>query len=343
MDAVGSPSRGPSAERRPGVDLVALGSLRVTRLALGGNVFGWQIDERTSWRILDAFVDAGGNWIDTADFYAAFAPGHHGGESEAVLGGWLARPGNRDRVMIATKVGWKPGLTGLAPATIERAIEESLQRLRTDHVDLYYAHADDPETPLADTLGAFGRVLEQGKAREIGASNYSAPRLIEALELASSADLPRFVALQTLYSAVERDEYERELAPALAAHGLPGVSHTSLAKGFLSGRFSTATLAADDASPWAQATRRLEPRGAGVLDAIREVASARGVRPPAVALAWLLSRPALAAAAAAVTSVEQLDELLPGITLSLTESELSAITAAGDVSAAAESRGQAGS
>lgn len=228
--------------------------------------------------------------------------------------------------MVATKVGWKPGLTGLAPVMIERAIVDSLRRLRTDHVDLYYAHADDPGTAIADTLEAFARVVEQGKAREVAASNYSAARLGEALEIARASCLPRFVAVQALYNAVERDEYERELAPLLSKLNIPGVAYSALAKGFLSGRFSIAALADDDTSPWAQTTRRLEPRGAAVLRVIQQIAGTHGVNPPAVALAWLLSRPTVGAVTAAATSLGQLTEMLPATTLALAESELDAIT-----------------
>ena len=212
--------------------------LKVAPLAFGGNVFGWTADEATSFALLDAFVDAGFNLVDTADVYSYWVPGHRGGESETVLGKWLKRSGNRERVVLATKLGkpMGPDLQGLSPVYIARAVEASLQRLQTDYIDLYQAHDDDAQTPLADTLGAFSRLIEQGKVRVIGASNYSAARFGEALAVAQRHQLPRYETLQPEYNLYERFAYERDYAPLLASEQVGVIPYFALASGFLTGK-----------------------------------------------------------------------------------------------------------
>ena len=211
--------------------------LEIQPLALGGNVFGWNIDETTSFAVLDAFVDADLNLIDTADAYSAWVPGHQGGESETIIGNWLAKSGKRDQVVIATKVAKWATHKGLAPATIQAAAEDSLRRLRIDTIDLYFAHEDDPSVPLEDTLGAFARLIEQGKVRAIGASNYSATRLAEALAVSARHGLPRYEVLQPEYNLVARKDYEVELAPLILEHGIGVISYYALASGFPTGKY----------------------------------------------------------------------------------------------------------
>lgn len=290
--------------------------LDVFPLCLGGNVFGWTADEAASFRLLDAYVAAGGNFVDTADSYVEWAPGAHGGESETIIGRWLARRGRRDDVVIATKVGQAPGREGLAPATIAAAANESLARLGVDHIDLYYAHEDDPATPLEETLAAFEALVSAGKARYIAASNYSAPRLAAALAASDAIGARRYVALQTHYNLVHRDEYEGDLEALCAREGLSCLAYSALADGFLTGKYRPGqelpeSERAEDAAPY------LEGRGAAVLRALDTVAARHGVAPAAVALAWLAAQATVAAAVASARTVEQLDELLAAATLEL--------------------------
>jgi aryl-alcohol dehydrogenase-like predicted oxidoreductase len=290
-------------------------------LCLGGNVFGWTLDEQRSFAVLDAYVAAGGNFIDTADTYGRRGDG--AGASECIIGRWMASRGNRDDLVIATKVGMSPDMRGLAPETVARAAEESLQRLATDRIDLYYAHQDDPDTPLADTLAAFGRLLADGKIRHAAASNYSAQRLEQALDLAAAgAGTARFAVLQPHYNLVERAEYEAELRDVCAREGLACVPYYGLARGFLSGKYRPGSAEVD--SPRAQAVREryMNARGLGVLAALDEVAGARGKPVAAVSLAWLRAQPTVVAPIASATSVQQLGELLESVTLELTPDEL---------------------
>ena len=295
--------------------------LDVCPLCLGGNVFGWTADEAASFRLLDAYTAAGGNFVDTADSYASWAPGARGGESETIIGRWLARRGRRDDVVIATKVGQAPGREGLAPATIAAAADESLARLGVDHIDLYYAHIDDTETPLEDSLAALDALVSAGKVRHIAASNYSAPRLAEALAAADDIGARRYVALQTHYNLVHREEYEGELEAVCAREGLSCLAYSALADGFLTGKYRPGgelpqSERAEDAAPY------LDDRGAAVLDALDTVAARHSVPPAAAALAWLTAQPTVAAAVASARTVEQLHELLTATTLQLGPDDL---------------------
>ena len=290
-------------------------------LCLGTNVFGWTADEHDSFAVLDAYVAAGGNFVDTADQYAAFAPGHQGGESETIIGRWFAARRCRERVLLATKVGRKPGLEGLKPATIRRALADSLQRLQTDYVDLLYAHADDPDTPLAETLATFGELIRAGSVRHIAASNYSAPRLAEALAVSAQDGLPRYVLLQTHYSLVERSEYENGLQQLCVREGIPCVPYWGLARGFLTGKYRP--QGEKVASPRAKAASAyLDARGLRVLEALDAVAAAHRVSVGAIALGWLAARTGVAAPLASARTPEQLADLLAVAEVRLSATEI---------------------
>jgi aryl-alcohol dehydrogenase (NADP+) len=306
----------------PGTDL------EVSEICLGGNVFGWTADREASFAVLDAFLDGGGNFIDTADSYSAFAPGNSGGESETVLGEWLAaRPGARERVVIATKVGKHPEFKGLAPANVRAAAEASLARLGTDRIDLYYAHEDDPGTPIEDSLAAFGALIEEGKVRYVAASNYTAPRLAEALQIAKREQLPRYVALQPEYSLVERGAYEGELSELCEREGLACIPYWGLARGFLTGKYRPGGPHVD--SPRAAGAEvYLNERGIAVLGALDEVAAAHDVQVATVALAWLLAQPTVLSPIASARNVEQLGPLLAVPDLQLSAEELERLSEA---------------
>ncbi|MBY8848624.1 aldo/keto reductase [Saccharothrix longispora] len=301
--------------------------LDVSRLCLGGNVFGWTADEEASFAVLDGFTRAGGNFVDTADSYSMWAEGHVGGESERVIGRWLASRGNRDEVVVATKVGMLRGLDGLGADVVERAAEDSLRRLGVDHIDLYYAHRDDPGTPQEETLAAFDRLVRAGKVRHVAASNYTAERLASALEVSRREGLASFVALQQPYNLVDR-AYEGPLREVVASAGLSSAPYWGLAKGFLTGKYRPgATVEGPRA---AAASKYLDERGLRVLRALDEVAGARGTTQAAVALAWLADRPTVAAPIASARSAEQLEALLPALELELTAAERDALTAASE-------------
>jgi aryl-alcohol dehydrogenase-like predicted oxidoreductase len=302
--------------------------LDVSTLSLGTNVFGWTADEPTSHAVLDAYVAGGGNFIDTADVYSAWLPGHRGGEAETIIGRWLAaNPGRRHDLVVATKVGQLSGAEGLSRETILKAADASLQRLQTDRIDLYWAHIDDQDTPLEETLGAFGELIDAGKVRAIGASNYSAPRLTEALAVSRREGLPSYVALQPHYNLVEREEYEGTLASVVAEHGLSTVPYFGLAKGFLTGKYRPGGAAVD--SPRAPAAAAyLDDGGADVLDALDEVAAAHDAPVAAIALAWLAAQPTVASPIASARTLDQLAELLPVNQIRLTEGELAILSAA---------------
>lgn len=293
------------------------------RLVLGGNVFGATASERDSYAVLDAFVDAGGVMVDTADSYAHWL-GHGGGESERTIGGWLARRGRRDDVAIATKVGKHPAHPGLSRANITAQLDSSLARLRTDHVDLLYAHADDPAVPLEETLGAFHELVRAGKVREIGASNYTGARLTEALDVAARDGLTPYTFLQPHYNLVERADFETDLAPVCATRGIAVLPYYGLAKGFLTGKYRRG-----GSSPSREAAARAyeTPYGDAVLDVVLEVAAELGTTPGAVALAWLADRPTVAAPIASARTVDQLAELLPVLTLHLTPDQTARLDA----------------
>jgi aryl-alcohol dehydrogenase-like predicted oxidoreductase len=261
--------------------------LDVFPLALGGNVFGWTANQEESFAVLDAYAAAGGNFIDTADMYSAWAPGNSGGESETIIGRWMKARGNRDRMIIGTKVGMLEPLSGLSANTIPVAAEQSLGRLQTDRIDLYYAHKDDPKTPLEETLGAFDALVREGKVRYIAASNYTAPRLAEALDVSKRRGFARFVALQPHYNLVERKEYEGELAEVVRREGLSAIPYFALAKGFLTGKYRPGIPEVKSARA-AGASAYLNERGLKVLAALDEVAGAHHTTVAAVALAWLV-------------------------------------------------------
>jgi aryl-alcohol dehydrogenase-like predicted oxidoreductase len=292
--------------------------LEVAPLALGGNVFGWTADERTSFAILDAFVAAGLNLIDTADMYSRWAPGNRGGESETVIGKWLKRTGNRDRVVLATKVGMEmgPGEMGLAPAYILKAFERSLQRLQTDYIDLYQAHTDDEATPLEETLGAFAELMHQGKIRAIGASNYSADRLRQALQVCRVNKLPAYSCLQPPYNLYDRAPFEADLEALCQQEGLGVITYYSLGEGFLTGKYrSEADLG--QSLRGAKVKNYLNDRGSRILRALDDVAARHHTTQGQVALAWLLTRPTVTAPIASATSVKQLDDLVAATRLEL--------------------------
>jgi aryl-alcohol dehydrogenase-like predicted oxidoreductase len=285
--------------------------LEVAPWSLGGNVFGWTADEATSFRLLDAFVAAGFNLIDTADIYSRWAPGHRGGESETILGRWLKQGGRRDKVLIATKVGMEmgPADKGLSRAYILKAVDASLRRLQTDVIDLYQAHQDDGATPLEETLGAFADLIRQGKVRAIGASNYAADRLAQALRVSRDNGLPRYESLQPLYNLYERAPYEQALEPLCRKEGLGVIPYFALASGFLTGKYrSQADLSK---GPRGQAVGKyLNDRGLRILRALDDVAGRYRSTPARVALAWLMARPGVTAPIASATSLEQFQDLV---------------------------------
>lgn len=303
--------------------------LDVFPLALGGNTFGWTSSEAESFAVLDAYAAAGGNFIDTADVYAAWAPGNVGGESETILGNWMKLRKNRDRLIIGTKVGQGPGFAALAPATIRGAAEASLRRLQTDVIDLYYAHIDDKETPLAESLGAFDALVREGKVRHIAASQYGAARLEEALAVSKDNGLARYVALQTHYSLVHRADYEGALAAVCEREGVACLPFWALAKGFLTGKYrpgrEVASVRREGASAY------LDARGLRVLGALDELAAAHHTTVAAAALAWLLSQPTIGVPLASARTPEQLVDLLPVVDLVLDRQEVQRLT---DASAA---------
>jgi aryl-alcohol dehydrogenase-like predicted oxidoreductase len=304
------------AGRRP------LGStgLQVAELCLGGNVFGWTADVATSFDVLDAYAEAGGNFIDTADAYSAWKPGNAGGESETIIGDWMARRGNRDEVIVATKVGKLPTAAGLAPDTIRRAADDSLARLRTDRIDLYYAHLDDHAVPLEESLGALDQLVRQGKVRHIAASNFSAERLDEALAVSAEEGLAPFTALQNHYNLVERSDYEHAVRAVVEQHGLASVPFFGLARGFLTGKYREGRIID---SPRAEGVAQyLNPRGERILSALETCAQRHGATSAAVALAWLLAQPTVTSPIASARTVEQLDDLVAMTALHLTDVDL---------------------
>ncbi|MFI5607494.1 aldo/keto reductase [Amycolatopsis sp. NPDC051903] len=294
--------------------------LDVYGLNLGCNVFNYTADEATSHAVLDAYASAGGNFLDTADVYGG------GGGSETIIGTWLARRGRRDDVVIATKVGAWEQRKGLSAANITAAAEDSLRRLQTDHLDLYYAHRDDQDTPLEETLSAFDSLVRAGKVRYIAASNYSAERLAEALSISDREGLARYVALQPHYNLVERD-YEKDLAPLVSREGLSTLPYFSLAMGFLTGKYRSHDELGD--SPRApRAVKYLDERGSRVLAALDSVAAAHGTSVAAVALAWLRVQPTVGAPIASARTTEQLTDLIASVSLDLTDTELAELSTA---------------
>ncbi|UJJ56927.1 aldo/keto reductase [Rhodanobacter denitrificans] len=296
--------------------------LSIAPLAFGGNVFGWSVDERRSFELLDAFVDAGGNLIDTADVYSAWVPGNRGGESETIIGKWLKQSGKRERVVIATKVAKWAGQPGLSPVNIRQAVDASLRRLQVDCIDLYLAHQDDASVPMADTLGAFARLIEAGKVRAIGASNFGAARFADALAVSKRHGLPRYESLQPEYNLVRRGGYEKELEPLVRRENIGVISYYALASGFLSGKYRSGADLAKSSARGGAVKRFLNPRGLQVLAALDAVAAAHHATPAQVALAWLIARPGLTAPIVSATSVEQLHELFGATSLQLSDNEI---------------------
>lgn len=292
--------------------------IKVSSLCFGGNVFGWTIDEPTSFAVLDAFADSGMNFIDTADIYSTWKPGNRGGESETILGNWMKARGNRQRLVVATKGGkpMGPDKKGLSAKYITQAVEDSLKRLQTDYIDLYQSHEQDPATPIEETLRAFTKLIEDGKVRAIGASNYGPEELKESLQVSRELGLARYESLQPHYNLVERAAFEATLEPICASHKLAVLPYWSLASGFLTGKYRS--QADFSKSPRGKdAGKYLNDRGLAVLAALDEVAAAHDSTPTRVALAWLMARPTVTAPIASATSVEQLQDLLQSTALEL--------------------------
>ncbi|MEV0445613.1 aldo/keto reductase [Streptomyces spectabilis] len=301
--------------------------LEVFPLALGGNVFGWTADRDQSFAVLDAYAAAGGNFIDTADAYTFWVPGNKGGESETVLGQWMAARGNRDDVVVATKVGALPEYKGLSASTIKAAAEESLRRLGTDYIDLYYTHYDDPSVPVEEFITALDELVRSGKVRAIAASNITAERLQESLDFSDREGLVRYVALQPHYNLVSRDTYEGPLQEIASRSGLAAVPYFGLAAGFLTGKYRPGTEVESARAEKAGEYLATE-RGRRVLAALDEVAKAHDAEVATVALAWLAAQPTVAAPIASARTLEQLPALLAVADLELTGAELAALTAA---------------
>jgi aryl-alcohol dehydrogenase-like predicted oxidoreductase len=303
-----------SITRRP----LGKSGLSVAPLAFGGNVFGWTVDEPTAFRLLDKFVDAGFNLIDTADVYSTWVPGHHGGESETIIGRWLEARGRREEVLIATKVGAEmtPESKGLSREHIEHSFAASVSRLRTDHIDLYQSHTDDPSVPIEEPLRTYAGLLESGKIGAIGASNFSVDRLSAALKTSREQGLPRYESMQPRYNLLDRDSYEGDLEKLCGSAGLGVITYASLASGFLSGKYRSKS----DLSKSPRGARmeaRLTGRGPTVLAALDGVAGRLGVARSTVAIAWVVAQPGVTAAIASATSEDQLDELMEGTKMQL--------------------------
>jgi aryl-alcohol dehydrogenase-like predicted oxidoreductase len=292
--------------------------IKVNPIAFGGNVFGWTIDEKTSFELLDAFVDSGLDFIDTADVYSAWVPGNKGGESETIIGNWLKKSGKRDKVVIATKVG-KPmgqGKKGLSRTYITQAVEDSLKRLKTDYIDLYQSHDDDKDTPLTETLSTYTDLIKQGKVRAIGASNYTADRLEQALEISATTGLAAYQSLQPEYNLYDREGYEKELEGVCKQYGLGVINYFSLASGFLTGKYRSQ----DDLSKSQRGQgvkKYLNDRGFRILDALDKVAVEYNSTPASAALAWVIARPGITAPIASATSIKQLQSIIDATRLNL--------------------------
>lgn len=303
--------------------------LEVAPMAFGGNVFGWTIDEPASFQLLDAFVAAGFDLIDTADVYSKWKPGNKGGESETIVGNWLKRSGNRKKVTIATKCGIEmgPAKKGLSKAYILSAIEDSLRRLQTDYVDLYQSHIDDPETPLQETLEAYAILIKQGKVRAIGASNFTAERLAEALTISKQHGLPRYESLQPHYNLMERAGFESALEPLCLKEDIGVINYYSLASGFLTGKYRGEKDVSK--SPRGTAAKKyLNERGFKILSALDQAAQRYNSTPARVALAWLIARPSITAPIASATSLEQLKDMIEAPKLKLDQDAIESLNQA---------------
>lgn len=300
-------------------------------LCLGGNIFGWTISQEESFAVLDAYAAAGGNFIDTSDVYSVWAEGNSGGESETIIGNWMKDRGNRDKIIVATKVGQLGGVSGDA---VRKAAEDSLRRLQVDHIDLYYTHIDDPEVPLEDTLGALDELHKAGKVREIAASGYTAERLALALGVSDREGFARYRALQPHYNLLERDAYEGELQDLCEREGLACIPFFSLARGFLTGKYRPGQEADTKRGNFAW-TDEWDDRSLALIGALDDIAAEHGVKVGAVALAWLHAQPTVLAPIASARTVAQLEEILPMATLELDADELARLTDAGALAAGA--------
>jgi aryl-alcohol dehydrogenase-like predicted oxidoreductase len=298
--------------------------IEIAPLILGGNVFGWTAEEKTSHAVLDAFLGAGFNCIDTANAYSVWVPGHKGGESEAVIGNWLKARGGRDKVVIATKIGapMGDGGKGLAKDYIAREVEASLKRLQTDYIDLYQSHYDDENTPIEETLGAFATLIKQGKVRAIGASNYEVPRIVESLAVSKRLGLPRYETLQPLYNLSDREVFEKERQPLCVKEKIGVIPYYALAAGFLTGKYRSEADLGKSERGERSVKKYLNPRGLKILKAMDEVAARTNAKLAQVAVAWLLTRPAIAAPIASATSTTQLAELTKATELKLDDAAL---------------------
>lgn len=304
--------------------------LQVSPLCFGGNVFGWTADEATSFSLLDAWLDAGFNFIDTADVYSRWVPGHTGGESETVIGRWLAQSGRRDRIVLATKVGkdMGDGKVGLRPEYIRQAVEASLKRLQTDHIDLYQSHDDDASVPLADTLGAYDDLIKAGKVRAIGASNFTAARLAEALATSEQLGIARYESLQPLFNLYDRAVFEKELQPLCMDKGVGVINFYALAAGFLTGKYRTEADAGKSARGKNTTAKYLNERGLRILAALDTVAARLGATPGQIAVAWQIVQPGITAPIASATSLAQLQDLVKATQLTLDAEALATLDAA---------------
>jgi len=301
-------------------------SLEVPPITFGCNVFGWTADEKTSFALLDAWLDAGFNFLDTADVYARWVPGSSGGDSETIIGKWLKARGNRDKIVLATKLGIEmaPGKKGLSRQYMQEAVEASLRRLQTDYIDLYQSHRDDPDTPIEETLSAYGDLIKAGKVREIGASNFSADRLAESLKISTDKGLPRYQSLQPQYSLVERTEFEGPLEDLVLKEKLGVIGYYSLASGFLSGKYRSKA----DAQGTARGSRvekYLDDYGLCVIKVLDEIAHRYEAKPGQIAIAWLIARPSVTAPIVSATNLEQLAELVEAVEIELDAESISRI------------------
>ncbi|MDS7719130.1 aldo/keto reductase [Pantoea ananatis] len=304
--------------------------INVPLLTFGGNVFGWTVDEKTSFSLLDALVEKGLFFIDTADVYSRWAPGNQGGESETIIGKWLKKSGKRDKIVLATKVGieMSPEKKGLKPAYIRQAVEDSLRRLQTDVIDLYQAHRDDESTPLADTLGTFDALVKEGKVRALGASNYSAQRLQAALDISKQQGLARYETLQPEYNLYDREGYESELEQVARDNHLGVINYYALASGFLSGKYKKPQDAAKSQRGQGIVDKYLNERGLRIVEALEDVAASHDASATQVALAWLIARPGMTAPIVSATSLQQLDELVKATELALSKQEIEELSRA---------------
>lgn len=297
--------------------------LSVAPLALGGNVFGWTADESTSFKLLDAFVDSGLNLIDTADSYSTWVPGHKGGESETIIGNWLKKSGKRSKIVLATKVGspMGEGKQGLSRKYILAAVEDSLRRLQTDHIDLYQSHRDDPGTPVEETLGTYAELVKQGKVRAIGCSNFTAARIEESLKTSREHGYPEYVSLQPNYNLYDREDYEKNLEPTVTKHGLGVISYYALASGFLTGKYRT-KADSEKAARAGAVGKYFTDRGLKILSSLEKVAKEHNATQAQVALAWLIARPSITAPIASATSVDQLHDIAAATKLQLSRAAI---------------------